>query len=167
MAGHMGCEKTLNRVMVRFYWPGIWTVCRWCASCPGCQLVNQPAIPRALLRPLPLIEVPFERIQMDSTDGPHRAISLVRTRILLCVSSCRLRNTVFRGSAAPHHLCKECGAGTVSSYFPNWDPERDPDWPRHTIYVTNTGRTVRIIGHQVNSNQCLPPSNGRPRWAPE
>ena len=21
MAGHMGCEKTLNRVMARFYWP--------------------------------------------------------------------------------------------------------------------------------------------------
>ncbi|XP_064177503.1 uncharacterized protein LOC135247687 isoform X1 [Anguilla rostrata] len=61
-AGHLGYEKTLNRIMARFYWPGIWVdVRRWCASCPECQLVNSPAIPKAPLRPLPLMEVPFER----------------------------------------------------------------------------------------------------------
>ncbi|KAM8898992.1 uncharacterized protein AB9W97_009667 isoform 4-T4 [Spinachia spinachia] len=49
--------------MARFYWPGIWAdVRRWCAAC---QLVNQPAIPRAPLRPLPLVKVPFERFGMD------------------------------------------------------------------------------------------------------
>ena len=74
MAGHMGCEKTLNRVMARFYWPGIWAdVHRWCASCPECQLVNQPAIPRAPLWPLPLMEVPFERIGMDLIGPFHRS----------------------------------------------------------------------------------------------
>ena len=74
MAGHMGCEKTLNRVMARFYWPGIWTdVRRWCASCPECQLVNQPAILRAPLRPLPLMEVPFERIGMHLIRPFHRS----------------------------------------------------------------------------------------------
>ena len=31
----------------------------WCASCTECQLVNPPAIPRAPLRPLPLVEAPF------------------------------------------------------------------------------------------------------------
>ncbi|XP_077936125.1 uncharacterized protein LOC144383152 [Gasterosteus aculeatus] len=66
MAGHMGYEKTLDRIMTRFYWPGIrGDVRRRCASCPECQLVNAPAIPRAPLRPLPLVEVPFERIGMD------------------------------------------------------------------------------------------------------
>ena len=64
MAGHMGCEKTLNRVMARFYWPGIWA---------ECQLVNQPAIPRAPLRPLPLMEVLFERIGMDLIGPFHRS----------------------------------------------------------------------------------------------
>ncbi|XP_062418320.1 uncharacterized protein LOC134129059 [Pungitius pungitius] len=66
MAGHMGYGKTLDRIMTRFYWPGIrGDARRWCASCPECQLVNSPAIPRAPLRPLPLVEVPFERIGMD------------------------------------------------------------------------------------------------------
>uniref|UniRef100_A0A8P4KG28 Gypsy retrotransposon integrase-like protein 1 n=1 Tax=Dicentrarchus labrax TaxID=13489 RepID=A0A8P4KG28_DICLA len=74
MAGHMGYEKTLNRIMARFYWPGIRAdVSRWCASCSECQLVNQPAIPRAPLRPLPLVEVPFERIGMDLIRPFHRS----------------------------------------------------------------------------------------------
>ena len=74
MAGHMGYDKTLNRIMARFYWPGIrGDVRRWCASCPECQLVNPPAIPRAPLRPLPLMQVPFERIGMDIIGPFHRS----------------------------------------------------------------------------------------------
>ena len=66
MAGYLGYDKTLNRIMARFYWPGIRAeVRRWCASCPEYQLVNPPAFPRAPLRPLPLVKAPFDRIGMD------------------------------------------------------------------------------------------------------
>ncbi|XP_057201512.1 uncharacterized protein LOC130561305 [Triplophysa rosa] len=66
MAGHLGQTNTLNRLMARFFWPGIHdNVRRWCASCRECQLVNPPATPKAPLRPLPLMQVPFERIGMD------------------------------------------------------------------------------------------------------
>ncbi len=44
MAGHLGQAATLNRLMTRFFWPGIHeNVCRWCAACRECQLVNPPA----------------------------------------------------------------------------------------------------------------------------
>ncbi len=66
MAGHLGQAATLNRLMARFFWPGIHeNVRRWCAACRECQLVNPPASPKAPLRPLPLMQVPFERIGMD------------------------------------------------------------------------------------------------------
>ncbi len=66
MAGHLGQAATLNRLMAQFFWPGIHeNVRRWCASCRECQLVNPPASPKAPLRPLPLMQVPFERIGMD------------------------------------------------------------------------------------------------------
>ncbi len=66
MAGHLGQAATLNRLMTRFFWPGIHeNVRRWCAACRECQLVNPPASPKAPLRPLPLMQVPFERIGMD------------------------------------------------------------------------------------------------------
>nr|XP_061833255.1 uncharacterized protein LOC133617337 [Nerophis lumbriciformis] len=65
MADHLGYNKTLNRVMARFYWPCIRAdVRRWCAACPDCQQVNSAAS-RVPLRPLPLKEVPFERIVLD------------------------------------------------------------------------------------------------------
>ncbi len=41
MAGHLGQATTLNRLMARFFWPGIHeNVRRWCAACRECQLVN-------------------------------------------------------------------------------------------------------------------------------
>ncbi len=66
MAGHLGQAVTLNRLMARFFWLGIHeNVRRWCAACRECQLVNPPASPKAPLRPLPPMQVPFERIGMD------------------------------------------------------------------------------------------------------
>ncbi len=57
MAGHLGQAATLNRLMARFFWPGIHeNVRRWCAACRECQLVNPPASPKAPLRPLPLMQ---------------------------------------------------------------------------------------------------------------
>uniref|UniRef100_A0A8C0INR0 Gypsy retrotransposon integrase-like protein 1 n=1 Tax=Chelonoidis abingdonii TaxID=106734 RepID=A0A8C0INR0_CHEAB len=59
--GHLGVDKTLDRILRRLYWPGIWAeVQRYCASCPECQLHS----PRPHL-PLPIIDVLFERIAMD------------------------------------------------------------------------------------------------------
>ncbi|XP_061767902.1 uncharacterized protein LOC133559923 [Nerophis ophidion] len=47
MAGYLGYDKTLNRVTVRFYWPGIRAdVRRRCAACPDCQLVKPAATPK-------------------------------------------------------------------------------------------------------------------------
>ncbi|XP_073764991.1 uncharacterized protein [Danio rerio] len=66
MAGHLGQAATLNRLMTRFFWPGIHgDISRWCAACSECQLVNPPATPKVPLRPLPIMEIPFERIGMD------------------------------------------------------------------------------------------------------
>ncbi len=66
MAGHLGQTATFNRLITRFFWPGIHeNMRRWCASCRECQLVNPPATPKAPLCPLPLMQVPFERISMD------------------------------------------------------------------------------------------------------
>ncbi len=66
MAGHLGKAKTRERLMAQFFWPGIHeNVHRWCVACWECQLVNPPATAKAALRPLPLMEVPFEKIGMD------------------------------------------------------------------------------------------------------
>ncbi|XP_044843600.1 uncharacterized protein LOC123349509, partial [Mauremys mutica] len=65
-AGHLGQEKTLARILTRFFWPGIHQeVKQYCTSCPECQLAAPPRVSKAPLVPMPVIETPFERVAMD------------------------------------------------------------------------------------------------------
>ena len=76
MAGHMGRDKTLQRLLLRFWWPGITKdVTEFCTSCAACQrTAHITRDDRAPLIPLPVIGEPFEFIAMDIV-GP-----LQRTR---------------------------------------------------------------------------------------
>uniref|UniRef100_A0A383WFN5 Reverse transcriptase n=1 Tax=Tetradesmus obliquus TaxID=3088 RepID=A0A383WFN5_TETOB len=75
-AGHLGVNKTLQRVANRFWWPHMArTVRHYVTSCPSCQQ-NKPRsdLPAGLLRPLPVPESKFEQITMDLiTDLPPTA----------------------------------------------------------------------------------------------
>ncbi len=132
MAGHLGQATTLNRLMARFFWPGIHeNVRRWCAACRECQLVNPPASPKAPLRPLPLMQVPFERIGMDLIGPLERSARGHRS------SSGGLCNPIPGGSSAPQHFCKKCGGGSVQYDLPGGNPERDSHRPGHGVHVTD------------------------------
>lgn len=66
LGGHLGAEKTCDRILRRFYWPGVLAeVTRHCGECPECQLTAPKPAFRNPLVPLPIIETPFERIAMD------------------------------------------------------------------------------------------------------
>uniref|UniRef100_A0A9J7X964 Gypsy retrotransposon integrase-like protein 1 n=1 Tax=Cyprinus carpio carpio TaxID=630221 RepID=A0A9J7X964_CYPCA len=66
MAGHLGAQNTTQRVRDRFHWPGMEAeIKRFCQACPDCQRTSPQTPPPAPLIPLPIIEVPFERIGMD------------------------------------------------------------------------------------------------------
>ncbi len=95
MAGHLGQAATLNRLMTRFFWPGIHeNVRRWCAACRECQLVNPPASPKAPLRPLPLMQVPFERIGMDLIGPLERSARGHRFALVLVDNATRYPEAV-------------------------------------------------------------------------
>uniref|UniRef100_A0A9J7Y940 Gypsy retrotransposon integrase-like protein 1 n=1 Tax=Cyprinus carpio carpio TaxID=630221 RepID=A0A9J7Y940_CYPCA len=66
MAGHLGAQNTAQRIRDRFHWPGMEAeIKRFCQACPDCQRTSPHTPPPAPLIPLPIIEVPFERIGMD------------------------------------------------------------------------------------------------------
>ena len=68
IAGHLrlGSEKTRQRLLRRFYWPGVFKdVEEFCRSCPTCQKTSQHRVGKAPLIPLPIISEPFSRIAMD------------------------------------------------------------------------------------------------------
>ncbi|KAI2652404.1 Retrovirus-related Pol polyprotein [Labeo rohita] len=66
LAGHLGAHNTTQRIRDRFHWLGLEAeVNRFCEACPTCQRTSPQKPPPSPLIPLPIIEVPFERIGMD------------------------------------------------------------------------------------------------------
>ena len=69
IAGHLGAKKTLEKVRVRFYWPGQRKeVDKWCADCLVCNSRKSPVKKRAQLQ-LSLAERPLQRIAMDIAEA--------------------------------------------------------------------------------------------------
>ena len=70
-SGHLGVEKTLERVRDRFYWPTIFRdVNKYVRSCISCQSRKRPwKTPHAPLQQMPVPTRPFEWISIDHT-GP-------------------------------------------------------------------------------------------------
>uniref|UniRef100_A0A9J7Z6B4 Gypsy retrotransposon integrase-like protein 1 n=1 Tax=Cyprinus carpio carpio TaxID=630221 RepID=A0A9J7Z6B4_CYPCA len=65
MAGHLAAANTTQRIRDRFHWPGLEAkVKRFCQACPTCQATSPRTPPPSPLIPLPIIEVPFERIEI-------------------------------------------------------------------------------------------------------
>uniref|UniRef100_A0A8C5BI86 Gypsy retrotransposon integrase-like protein 1 n=1 Tax=Gadus morhua TaxID=8049 RepID=A0A8C5BI86_GADMO len=84
LGAHLGMDKTRERVLARFYWPGVkGDVVRYCQSCPECQRTARRPTARNPLIPMPIIEVPFERIALDivgplpKTSRGHRYILVI------------------------------------------------------------------------------------------
>ena len=76
LGAHLGMDKTRDRVLARFYWPGVKRdVELYCQVCPECQRVASKATVRNSLIPMPIIETPFDRIALD-IDQPGTPVHL-------------------------------------------------------------------------------------------
>ena len=65
MAGDMGVEGTLQRIIKSFWWPGVAKdVKNYVQSCPECQKVAKRPMKVPLMK-MSIIGKPFQRIAMD------------------------------------------------------------------------------------------------------
>ena len=72
MGGHLGINKTYNKITKHFYWLQIrHCVAEFCKTCHICQMVGKPnqKIPVAPLKPIPAFEEPFSKVIIDCV-GP-------------------------------------------------------------------------------------------------
>ena len=72
LAGHLGVNKTYDRVLRCFFWPGLKRdVRQHCKTCHVCQVAGRPnqVIPSYPLYPIPVVGEPFERVLVDCV-GP-------------------------------------------------------------------------------------------------
>ena len=86
LGGHQGIQKTTDKVLTNFYWPGVGSdVNRHCQSCDICQrTVPKGRVSKVPLGEMPLIESPFERIAMDLI-GPIKPVSERGHRYILVI----------------------------------------------------------------------------------
>ena len=63
----MGSKKTVERIAADVFWPGpSFDVCKYCATCPQCQVVARKLkSKRAPLRPVDIVTEPFKNIAID------------------------------------------------------------------------------------------------------
>ena len=83
-AGHLGVQKTAERVKTRFYWPGWYQdVQDWCQSCSTCSQSKNPPRNRPASMQMTRSGRPMQRIALDIqvgfpvTDGGNRCILVV------------------------------------------------------------------------------------------
>lgn len=63
---HQGVKATLARITNHFFWPSVSRDVRLlCKRCEVCQRMSGQSPEKAPLCPLPVIQVPFERIALD------------------------------------------------------------------------------------------------------
>ena len=67
LAGHLGIKKTTDRILMSFFWPGVFgDIRRYCQSCDVCQrTVGKGTVQRAPVQPMPLVHTPFEKVAID------------------------------------------------------------------------------------------------------
>ena len=91
LAGHLGINKTYDKLIRHFYWPGIKTSTKkFCNSCDTCQKAGKPkpGIAIAPLKPITIKERPFERVIMDCVGRLPRTKSGNRYLLtIMCASS--------------------------------------------------------------------------------
>ncbi|XP_072030629.1 uncharacterized protein [Amphiura filiformis] len=86
IAGHMGINKTRERILASFFWPGVFKdIADYCKTCNICQKTAQiRPTNKAPLQPMPIITKPFKRIGMDIL-GPLQMTTSKKRYILVIV----------------------------------------------------------------------------------
>ena len=108
MAGHLGVNKTRNRILSRYYWPGIFKdISSYCRSCEVCQRSQRrQASVRAEMISMPLISKPFQRIAMDVVGPLPRSQSGNRFILTICDYATRYPEAVPLPSVEAERVAK-------------------------------------------------------------
>ena len=108
LAGHLGIDKTRQRILRRFYWPTVFRdVAEFCESCEKCQKTTKRKVPLAPLIPLPIISEPFKKIAMDIVGPLPRSRAGNLYILVICDYATRYPEAVPLRSIDAAHIAEE------------------------------------------------------------
>ncbi|XP_072174277.1 uncharacterized protein [Diadema setosum] len=84
MGGHLGANKTADKILINFFWPGLQAdVQRFCRSCDACQrAIPKGRVTKVPLGSTPVIDEPFHRVAVDLV-GPIKPATTRGHRYIL------------------------------------------------------------------------------------
>ena len=107
-AGHLGRDKTVTRIMWRFYWPTMFAdVSSFIKTCVECQKTAPRGGNKAPLIPLHIISEPFRRIAMDIVGPLPRSRSGKRFILVICDYATRFPEAIPMKSVDALHVAQE------------------------------------------------------------
>ena len=108
MAGHLGVTKTKDRVLQRYYWPGVFKdIADYCRTCEVCQRSQPRHAKRAEMIPMPLMSRPFQRIAMDLVGPLPRTQRGNRFVLTICDYATRYPEAIALSSTEAPRIAKE------------------------------------------------------------
>lgn len=108
LAGHLGRDKTAQRIMQRFYWPTLYSdVAQLVRTCAVCQKTAPGGCVRAPLMPLPVIAEPFRRIAMDIIGPLPKSRSGKKYVLVVCDYATRYPEAIPMKAIDAEHVAEE------------------------------------------------------------
>ena len=108
MGGHLGHNKTTQRILMHFYWPSLFRDVReYCRSCERCQKAGGRKSGKVPLISLPIMSVPFERIAMDIVGPLPKSNRGNRYILVICDYATRYPKAIALRSIAAEDIAEE------------------------------------------------------------
>ncbi|XP_037526427.1 uncharacterized protein LOC119403570 [Rhipicephalus sanguineus] len=160
MAGHLGTQKTKDRISEEFFWPGITAdVKRFVASCDICQrTVPKGRVPHVPLGRAPIIDTPFKRVAIDIV-GPIHPPSKHGNRYILTLMDYATR---YPDAVALPSIETERVAEALVEMFSRFGVPREVLSDRGTNFTSDLMKEVaRLLSvRQLHTTPYHPMANG-------
>ena len=153
LAGHLGRDKTAQRILRRFYWPTMYRdMAEYCRSCGECQKVGHQRVQRALLIPLPIVGEPFERMAMDIVGPLPRSRAGYKYILVTCDYATCYPDAIPHRSIDAEHVAHD-----LIKLLSCWHPEGDINGSGEQLHLPVACRDIPTTPHPPHSNHSLPP----------
>ena len=137
-AGHLGFQKTLNRIAKLYYWPTMRVDCHeFARNCTRCQLTKKSTAPkRAVLQPLEIPTEAFKSVHLDFFPAPlnsqkednvlvivdktSKIVELIpckRTSTAIDIADLFFKNWLCRGYPLPNTIFSDRDSKFISSFW--------------------------------------------------
>ena len=139
MSGHLGVNKTQDRIIQHFYWPKLRSVAEFVKTCHVCQMVGKPNQNEkpAALKPVPAFDEPFSRVIIDFVVPMPKTKSGKNYLLTSMCASTRFPEAIHLKKISPQLIIK-----AVTTFFTQFGMPKEIKSDQGSIFTSGTNASV-------------------------